>query len=68
MTYCTILTDGAPHRFYNTKEAALAAGKKHYARTGEGVEIVWCKDGNVPKVWVAYVTPLGVEKTEYWDC
>jgi len=65
MSYCTILTDGMPHRYYATKEAALKAAQRHFARTHEGVEVVWCKDGS-PKMWLAYVTLLGVEKTEYW--
>jgi hypothetical protein len=64
--YCTILTNGAPHRYYSTKEAALKAAKAHYARTREGVEIAWCQETGNPKVWLAYVTPLGVEKTEHW--
>jgi hypothetical protein len=64
---CTILSDGAPHRYYPTKEAALTAAKAHFARTGEGVEVAWCKDYGNPKLWLAYVTPLGVELTEFWD-
>jgi hypothetical protein len=61
--FCTILSGGTPHRFYPSREAALKAAERHYRRTGEGVEIAWCRDG-APKVWVAYVTMLGVEFTD----
>jgi hypothetical protein len=66
MAYCTILTDGKPLRFYPSKEAALRAAKRHFTRTQEGVEVVWCKDG-VPKVWLAFVTPLGTELSSWWE-
>lgn len=64
--YCTILTDGRPYRRYATKGAALLAAKRHHRLTGEGVEVAWCRDGT-PKVWLAYVTALGVETTAYWE-
>lgn len=68
MRYMLIASEGERLcRRYATKEAALAAAQRHLARIGEGTEVVWCDDTGKPKVWMAYVTPLGVEYTQFWE-
>jgi hypothetical protein len=72
MAYCTIIhgRNGAPYRWYGDKETALRSATRRVrdlARVGvdETIDVVWARDG-VPKVWLACVTPEGVQRTKHW--
>lgn len=65
--FCTIITGvcGTPHRYYNSEERALRAAQQRCRRTGEAVEVAWCRHHGNPKVWLAFVTPDGTTRTQF---
>lgn len=67
MSYCIIISDHKPHRFYATKQRARDAAKRLAKRTGITIEVVWCNDQSNPKLWLAMVDPNGaVTYDEHW--
>jgi len=59
---------GAVHRFYETQEAALRAARQRSRRTGDGVDVVLCKDRS-PKLWLFKVTRTsdGVRSEKFFN-
>jgi hypothetical protein len=49
-----------------TKEGALRAAQRRFARVGGQQEVVWLNDAGRPKLWLAFVSPAGVNKTTAW--
>lgn len=58
--------DGVPHRYYATREAALAAAKRLHRRCREAIEVVWCRERGNPKLWLAMVDADGVTYDDLW--